>query len=53
MENNIKQTLNQQIEEKRREMDKMIDTNENYDDILAVSKELDALIAQRYAEEMS
>ena len=46
---NDKQTLTQQIEEKRCKMNEMIEKNANYDDILAISKELDALIAQCYA----
>ena len=42
------ENLTQQIEKKRREMDNMIETGANSDDILAVSRELDALIAQYY-----
>ena len=43
------ENLTQQIEEKRSEMNNMIEIGANYDDILVVSKELDALIAQCYA----
>ena len=47
-----KQTLLQQIEEKRREMHILIDADDNYDDILKISRELDTLIALYYAEDV-